>query len=261
MSTTVAVITKGHPFEAEPFFAIFDSFDGVDWTTIEQPEALGLVQPERAGEFDVLVMYDMPGIRFTGAEPPAEFVAPPPGYPEDFAAMLQRGQGMVFLHHAVAGWPAWPGYADVVGGRFHYQPAELRGVAWPDSGYRHEVTHTIEVLEPDHPICAGLESSFEITDEVYLYPVFEGDVQPLMRSTHDFEENNFFSADRAIRGDRGSRDGWSHPPGSNLVAWTNNQGPSPVAYIQFGDSPLTYADPNYRRVIANAIHWAAQPLP
>jgi len=34
---------------------------------------------------------------------------------------------------------------------------------------------------------------------------------------------------------------------------------SPIAYIQFGDGPGTYADPNYRRIVANAIRWAADP--
>lgn len=257
--TRVAVVTKGHPFEAEPFFAVFNGIESIEWTHIEQPAALSLVEPDRAGEFDVLVMYDMPGITFTGADPPVEFLPPPPGYPEAFHAMLDRGQGMVFLHHAVASWPAWPGFADIVGGRFHYQPALLRGEAWPDSGYRHNVTHTVQVLEPDHPICAGIDPDFEITDEVYLYPVFEADVQPLMRSTHTFTDDRFWSADRAIRGERNSRDGWSHPPGSNMVAWTNSRGASPVAYIQFGDSPVTYADTNFRRVIANAIAWAADP--
>lgn len=256
----VAVITKGHPFEAAPFFAVFDSIEGVEWTHIEQPEALDIVHPERAGEFDVLVMYDMPGITFTGAEPPVIFTDPPPGYPAAFQAMLDRGQGMVFLHHAIAAWPAWPEYADIVGGRFCYQPGFLRGREWPDSGYRHDVTHTVEVIDATHPLCAGLEPTFEITDELYLFPVFESDVQPLMCSTFSFVEDNFFSADRAIRGERGSRNGWTHPVGSNLVAWTNNQGPSPLAYIQFGDSPVTYADANYRRVLSNAIAWAAQPL-
>ena len=46
-------------------------------------------------------------------------------------------------------------------------------------------------------------------------------------------------------------------PGSDLVAWTKTVGASPIAYIQFGDSPRTYADPNFRRILTNAIHWAA----
>jgi len=255
--TQVAVVTKGHPFEAAPFFAVFDSNDAIGWTHIEHPEALELVRPEHAAAFDVLVMYDMPGITFTGADPPIEFSEPPEGYPAAFASLLDGGQGMVFLHHAIASWPSWPGFADIVGGRFHYQPAELCGRNYPDSGYRHDVTHTVEVIEPEHPICAGLDATFEITDELYLFPVFEDAVQPLMASRHRFTDDDFYSADLAIRGTRYSNDGWSHPPGSNLVAWVNPHVNANVAYIQFGDGPTTYADPNYRKVLANAIAWAA----
>ncbi len=255
--TRVALVTKGHPFDASAFFEVFDSMAGVVWTHVEHPEALQLVRPERAADFDVFVMYDMPGITFTGGEPPVEFVAPPDGYPEQFRALLDAGKGMVFLHHAIAGWPAWEEYAHVIGGRFHYRPATLAGVDHPDSGYRHDVAHTVEVLDPGHPICAGIDPTFTITDELYLYPVLVDDVHPLMRSAHDFVDTNFFSADRAIRGHRDDRTGWHHPPGSDLVAWTKTVGASPIAYVQFGDGPATHADPNYRRIVANAIHWAA----
>ena len=147
--TRVAVVTKGHPFDGPAFFEVFDSMAGIDWTHIEHPEALGLVEPDRAADFDVFVMYDMPGITFTRSDPPAEFPDPPEGYPEKFRALLENGKGMVFLHHAIAGWPAWEGYADIVGGRFHYQRAVLDGIGYPDSGYRHDVTHTVEVLDSE----------------------------------------------------------------------------------------------------------------
>lgn len=256
----VAVITKGHPFDGPAFFDVFDSNDAIEWEHIEHPAALQLVEPARAAQFDVFVMYDMPGITFTRADPPVELVAPPAEYVAAFGALLAAGKGMVFMHHAIAGWPAWEEYARVIGGRFHYQPARLSGVDYPDSGYRHDVTHTIDVLQPGHPICEGLDESFTITDEVYLFPVFEDDVQPLMRSRYDFVDGNFYSADRAIRGSRNDRTGWHHPAGSSLVAWTHTVGASPIAYLQFGDGPNTYADPNYRRILANAIRWAATPV-
>ncbi len=254
----VLVVTKGHPFAREPFFAVFDANPAIIWTHVEQPAAQWLFHPERAADFDVLVCYDMPGIRFTGGDPPAAFDTPPPWYVDAFEALLHAGKPLVFLHHAVAGWPAWPRYAEIVGARFHYQPGRLGGVDYPDSGYRFDVTHDIDVLDVDHPICAGLGRGFTLTDELYQFPILAGDVVPLMRTTFDVTDSrNFSSADLAIRGRRGSNDGWSHPPGTDLVAWVKHAGNSPVAYLQFGDGPDTYADPNYRRVLANAIAWAA----
>ncbi|MEM7094459.1 MAG: ThuA domain-containing protein [Actinomycetota bacterium] len=255
-SLRILIVTKGHPFEAEPFFAVFDAL-GHEWDHVEWPEAEAVLTTAGTADYDALVMYDMPGIRFTGDEPPAEFDEPSPSFQQAYLDLLDAGRGMVFLHHAIASWPAWPEFAKIVGGRFHYQPAQLGGREWPDSGYRFNVTHTVEVLEADHPICAGLDPTFDIVDELYCFPVFEDDVVPLMRSTFDFAAENFSSADLAIRGQRNSSEGWTHPRGSDLVAWVKNAANSPVAYVQFADGPVTYADANYRRVVDNAIRWTA----
>jgi type 1 glutamine amidotransferase len=261
-STRVLVVTKGHPFEAEPFFAVFDAL-GLDWDHIEHPEAQQVLNAEGTADYDALVMYDMPGLAFTRSDtgPPVVFDEPSAEFRRGYDELLEAGRGLVFLHHSIASWPSWPRFAEVVGGRFHYQPGTFDGHDWPDSGYAFDVTHTVEVLEPDHPICAGLAPRFEITDELYLFPTVAPDpvagLVPLIRSTFDFVDRNFYSADRAIRGDRNSRAGWSHPPGSDLVAWVKHAGRSPLAYVQFADGPVTYADENFRRVLSNAIGWAA----
>jgi len=244
----VLVVTGGHPFEAGPFFAVFDALPGITWTAATNP-VVG---------HDVIVFYDMPGIRFTGSDPPMEAVPPTAEQRGVFEQLCNHGTGLVFLHHAVASWPAWPEFAGIVGGRFHYAPATLQGIDYPDSGYRFDVRHTVEVLEPDHPVCAGLGRQFTITDELYCFPVLTDEITPLMRTTFDMSDSSqFFSADLAIRGKRNSNEGWRHPPGSPLVGWVKHAGASPVIYLQFGDGPQTYADPSFRRVLSNAIGWAA----
>ena len=253
----VLVITGGHPYDADTFFAMLDALPGIDWFHVAHPESLEWLTPERADRYDVVVRYDMPGIRFTRADPPVELLDPPEEHVGAFGALLERGTPMVFLHHAIAGWPRWDGFADVVGGRFHYQPAALRGREWPDSGYRHDVRQTVRVVAPDHPICAGVPAAFEVVDEAYLCPIFEDDVVPLLRSGHRFEADGFWSADLAIRGERDANDGWTHPPGSDLVGWVKHEGRSPIAYLQFGDGPSAHADANVRRLLANTIGWAA----
>jgi uncharacterized protein len=252
------VLTGGHPFVLDAFSAAFDAIAPSRWTHATQPDAQSLLNPSSVAEYDALVFYDMPGINFTRAEPPTEFPDPSRSMVEGMHALLHEGVGMVFLHHAVASWPAWEEYAEIVGGRFHYQPGTLRGVAYPNSGYRFDVTHTVEVLDPEHPVCAGLGSSFSLTDELYLYPVLEDSVVPLLRTTFPMDDpSQFFSADAAIRGRRNTNDGWTHPTGSQLVGWAKNAGNSPVVYLQFGDGPTTYADVSFRRVIDNAVRWVA----
>jgi hypothetical protein len=252
----ILLITKGHPFQRDAFFKVFDSLAGVSWTHVEQPAAQVFFDPRLAKPYDAFVLYDMPGIRFRSDGPP-DFLEPPDELKRHIEELLERGIGLVFLHHAVAGWPAWPEYAEIVGGRFLYLPGELRGIARQDSGYRHEVAHQVQVVA-DHPVTRGVPKTFSITDELYLYEVFEDDVIALLRSEHAFERDNFYSAAKVVReGKMFSNEGWQHARGSDLIGWVKHYRNSPIVYLQCGDGPQTYDDPNYRLLLANAIAWVS----
>lgn len=256
----VLVTVRGHPFERDPFSDVFEEMEGVAATFVDQPAAAQLMTPEGLRPYDVLCLYDMPGIDFRHENKP-NFVSPPAALKEGLGAALDEGKGVVALHHAIAGWPAWPEYADLLGGRFLYSPGDLRGRARPDSGYRHDVEHQVSI-EADveavfRPIFDGVPDRFPLKDELYLNEIFEDDVVPLMRSDYEFTQENFYSAARAVAGDMYSREGWTHDPGSNLVAWAKRARSSPLVYLQFGDGPETYADSHYRRLLQNALRWAA----
>jgi type 1 glutamine amidotransferase len=253
----ILLVVKGHPYERQPFYDIFEAMDGVDYTLVEQPAAQALFNLREAAGYDAFVCYDMPGIQFHPDRAP-DFAEPPRRYREGFEALLEAGHGFVFLHHAIAGWPAWERYAQIVGGRFHYMPARLRGRMCQDSGYRHGVTHTVRVLE-DHPVTAGVPAEFEITDELYLSEVFEDDVQPLLASSYDFTAENFYSARKVVEERRMfDNEGWEHAPGSNLIGWCRTEGKSRIVYLQCGDDPVAYANPHFRRLLANAIGWVSE---
>ena len=254
----ILLITKGHPFQRGPFFELFDALPGVSWTHVEQPAAQVFFDPKLAKPYDAFVLYDMPGIRFRTGAPP-DFLEPPGDFVRNFEELLEQGFGLVFLHHAIAGWPAWPEYAEIVGGRFLYLPGSLRGSARQDSGYRHEVTHQVRVVA-DHPVTRGMPEMFSITDELYLHEVFEDDVVPLLRSDHAFVRDNFYSAAKVVReGKMFSNDGWEHSPGSNLIGWVKHYRNSPIVYLQCGDDPRAYGNPQFRTLLANAIAWASSP--
>jgi type 1 glutamine amidotransferase len=108
-------------------------------------------------------------------------------------------------------------------------------------------------------VLEGLGEGFEIEDELYLFEACEDDVLPLLRSDYDFVDENFFSAALAVRGEMLSRRGWSHPPGTNLVAWARRQGASPIVTIAMGDGPSAYANPGFRGLLENAVRWVASP--
>ncbi len=252
----VLVVTGGHPFELDPFLEIFAANPDITWTHVQPPQAREWFHPSHVGEWDAIVCYDMQGIEFRKPEPPG-FEEPPTEYANGLIAMLEAGQGIVFLHHAMSAWPSWPLWAEIVGGRWHYLPGELRGRHWPASGYTREVSHKITPLDVDHPICVGVEEGCEIVDEIYLNPVFDDQIVPLLRSDFEMKSENFYSGELAILGRLYESEGWSHPEGSGLVGWVKSAGSSPIAYLQSGHGPSAYANPGFRRLLANSINWVA----
>ena len=92
----VLLVTGGHPFEAQPFFDVFDADAALTWTHVAQPEAQAFFHPDRGTEWDVFVLYDMPGIEFTRGEPPARFLEPASKYMSDFGELLESGRAWSF---------------------------------------------------------------------------------------------------------------------------------------------------------------------
>lgn len=254
----VLLAVRGHPFDRTAFDAIFQSMEGISATVVDQPAAAQLMNPEGMAPYDALVMYDMPGLDFTVPTDKPAYVDPGAQLREGFRALLEQGKGVVALHHALAGWPAWPEYADYLGGRFLYKPARLRGCDCLDSGYAHGVRYHAQVLA-EHPVTAGLPASFQMDDELYLAEVFTDDVTPLLASDATFTREHFYSATLAVGGRMYEREGWEHPPGSNLIGWTKRSINSPVVYLQPGDGLATYENPHYRRLVENAIRWVVSP--
>ena len=254
----ILVSVKGHPFDRNAFAAVFEDMEGVQASFVDQPAAGHLMNPEAMAGFDALVLYDMPGIDFLATGDKPGVVAPEASVKSGLEALLTQGKGVVALHHAIAGWPDWPEYAEWLGGRFLYKPAPVRGRPCLDSGYRHDVDYDAEVADPTHLILDGVPGSFPMKDELYLYEVFEDEVRPLLRADHAFVREGFYSAHNAVaKGKMFSNDGWEHPAGSKLIGWTKRAINSPLVYLQPGDGPETYTNRNFRRIVHNAIHWVA----
>lgn len=250
------LITKGHVFEREPFFQMIDALgyveEGIEinWTHVEHPAASALFHPERAAEFDVMVFYDMPGVKFGNSNPPFVHYDPNEQYKSDFLDLLAKGKGMVFLHHAIAAWPSWPEFAHILGGRFHFLPGKLGGKHYPGSGFRFKTAQTISVIDPAHPVVEGVESSFSIVDEAYLFPVIEDEVTPLLRSDFQFSANHFHMGGVNFK---------EHPDGSSLVGWTKKYANSTIVYLQMGHGPEIYRDDNFQKLLFNSVRWASLP--
>jgi type 1 glutamine amidotransferase len=254
----VLAVTGGHRVDLDAFHGMLEAIcadRGWVWAQATQPGAQRWLDPRHAGRWDAVLLHDIPGIHLRRGEEP-RIEGPAPEVAQAVMALLELGQGVVVLHHALSGWPGWDGWAEAIGGRFLYRPDFLRGEWTPASGYR-LAEYTVEVLAPEHPVCAGVES-FPLDDELYYAPVLLDRVTPLLRARADLAGEGFLDAHDVVR--NGSSTGVTcagRPPTSDLVGWVTTAGRSPLAVLQPGDGAGTFAHPSYRRLVANALAWVA----
>mgnify|MGYP000138237472 CR=1 FL=1 len=248
------MITGGHSFDEVLFFQMVGKLDAggerkIDWSFMVHPNVESQLTVAYGSQFDVIVFYDMPGIIFTGnQEHPIDHFEPSEYFKKNFFELVEKGVGLVFLHHAIGGWPTWKEYGEMMGGKFDFLPHQLRDKHYPGSAYRFNVEQNMTVLMNDHPILKGFSESFLMKEEVYLYTSLEDEVVPLIRSDFDFSADNFKYGGKNFR---------EHPRGSNLIAWIKSHGKSPIVYIQPGHGPKIFQDQEYRKLLYNGIDWAA----
>lgn len=248
------MITGGHSFDEALFFQMIEKLDEqgerkINWRFLEHPHVESTLTVEYGSQFDVIVLYDMPGLIFTGnKERPIEHFEPTEQFKQNFMQLVEKGVGWVFLHHAIGGWPTWKAYGELIGGKFDFIPYQLRDKTYPGSAYRFNVTQKMTALQGDHPMLKGFADSFTMKEEVYLYAALEEEVTPLIRSDFEFTGANFRYGGENFK---------EHPRGSNLIAWVKAHGNSPIAYIQPGHGPKIFLDQDYHKLLYNGIQWAA----
>lgn len=239
-----------------------ESLPDTESELIEWPAAGGIFTPDGADQlmskYDVLALYDMPGIQFVRGETP-QFVDPSSDVIASWSRLTDKGMPVLSMHHSIASWPTWEGFAEIVKGRFHYVPARLRGVEHPDSGYAMKVRQMFTVADSGHPVCAGLPATFELTDETYQCPVFDDEVHVLITTDAPRDDSFHRSALAAVRREENPQ--WKHAPTSSAVAWTHTVGRSTLVYLQPGDGPEAFDNPTYRKLITNSLGWLASTKP
>ncbi len=263
MPLNVLVVTKGHPYDYNAFHALFDQTPSLNSTFVEQPAAQVLLRPENLSAYEAVFFYDMWGIPRDGGDGASQ---PSADYRRSIEAALDAGVGFVLSNHALVQWPEWPLWREISGGSFMLQEGMLRGEMAPGSGYRggagepqRNARHFLSPATPGHPVLAGLGDGFEIEDEIYLKTAgFESDpeIVPLLRSDYAFTQANFNPPPLAPAAEKAN---WTHPDGSNLIAWAKRTRKSPVVAMDCGDGPPAYANPAFRKFVENALHWVASP--
>ncbi|WP_246228643.1 ThuA domain-containing protein [Paraflavitalea devenefica] len=154
----------------------------------------------------------------------------PPAQQEAYIRLLKKGASMIFLHHALVSYQNWPEFVRIVGGQYHTHPVVVNGDTLK-ANYEHDVNIPVKVEDRSHPVTRGI-SNFEIFDEVYGDVEILPQVKPLLSTTH--------------------------PKSMRYLAWVNHYGNSDVLYIQLGHGPSGYSNPNFRKLLQQAIEWSAK---
>jgi type 1 glutamine amidotransferase len=257
----VLIITRGHEFERQQFFEMFDALgEDITWTHVEHPAADVMMSPQYAKPYDVLAFYDLggPGASTQGRNgapaptiPPGAvttsnnrfYPQPSPELKKNFEALVKEGKGLVFLHHATAAWAhVWPEYSEVMGGACDwYAPTTIRGFDNPNMGYYGMTPQHITYVDKTHPITQGLGDGFDVVDEAYACHWFPDTFHTL--ATTDFKPAD---ATRNLN---------PKVAYSNAAAWVKAAENSPVFFTQVGHGSTAWAVPAYRALLRSAFKW------
>lgn len=229
-TTSVLVLCEngGHhkPFTdaVVPWLEEVSKAEGLQLTVINNMEP---VNEEYLVGFDVVLQLDYPPYSW-----PAEAETA-------FIKYVDEGRGgWIGLHHASLlgefdGYPMWEWFSDLLGGiRYKDYIAELSD-------------GQVVVEKPGHPLFKGLPPCFVIPDdEWYTYDRNPGDCTDVDVLAIVDEDSYTVETDKKM--------------GYHPVIWTNTSKGGRNVYFQFGHSPKLADDVNFRTLLLNAIHWAAE---
>jgi type 1 glutamine amidotransferase len=213
----ILLVTGGHDFEREQFFRMFETNSEITFRAIEHTNMAPLLKPDAAREYDVLVLYDL-------WQDISEDMK------SDFVALLKGGKGLVVLHHAIGSYQKWPEYRRIIGGRYYLEKDIVDGVEKEPNSFQHGRHFKISVADPHHPVTEGI-NDFEMHDETYKGFDHTEDVHPLL-TTDD-------------------------PESSQVIAWSKTYEKSRVVYIESGHDHYAWDNPNYQRLLRQAIRWTS----
>lgn len=214
----VLVVTGVHKYDKAAFGRMFDSFGGMECSIQEMGKDPGaLFENIEEFSYDAIVLYNF---RQTLSA----------GHRENFEALLDRGVGLTVLHHAIAGFPGWLEYEEIIGATYVLQEETRQGRHYPRPKWKHGVDMRIKVEDAGHPVTRGVED-FTIHDETYKLWVFhEGN--HLLLSTENERSNA-------------------------QIAWTRPHPKTRVFFLQLGHDGKAFGNDSFRRLVSQGIAWTA----
>jgi len=213
----ILVITGGHDYQKEKFNEMFKSLgENITFSVAELPSAFKMFLPENRNSYDVLVFYHM-------------WQSITPEQAQSFSDCIKEGKPLVVLHHSICAFDDWPEYFKIIGGKYFHKPTIVNGKEYAACSYQHDLHFTVKISDKNHPVTKGMKD-FEVFDETYKGYYVEPGVKTLLTT--------------------------SESSSAPVIGWTKNYGKARVVTIQSGHDVPTFENPEYRRLLKQAVEWA-----
>jgi len=140
---------------------------------------------------------------------------------------VEGGKGVVVLHHALVDYSDWRWWREeVVGAR--WIKSQAKPLRWKTT-WQHDVDIVAYPVK-EHPVVDGV-GKFEVNDETYKGMWFSPGITVLMKT--------------------------DHPTSDGPLVWIGPYSKSRVVSIELGHGRKAHVHPSFRRLVRNAILWAA----
>lgn len=213
----IVIVTGGLDFERDPFFSMFKGNEDIEYVEAQQKNDSEIFEDISKWDYDVIVLFNK-----------TQEISPKRR--QNFISLLNRGVGLVALHHSICSFQKWPEYKKIIGSRYYMEATEEGGLMHQASTYKLDVDLNVHVADTSHPVTQGV-SDFQTNDEVYKNCEFEKDNHVLLTT--------------------------DNPDSDKSIGWVRQYGKARVFTIQSGHSPRTYENPGYSRLVIQAIRWCA----
>jgi type 1 glutamine amidotransferase len=205
----VLVVAGGHGYPVQPFRDVFAGYTDMECTFVDEKQGGEAFENIADWPYDAIMLYNY-------------MKKPTEKQRENFLGLLDRGVGLVILHHAIYGYRPWPEFQRIVG-----------VTSWLSSA-KDNVEFKVHIEDSRHPITQGV-TDFVIRDEVYQGHGLDPKVHVLLTT--------------------------DEPSNAKAVAWVHTYRKSPVCYFQLGHDTKAYAKPEFAVILGRSIRWTAGRLP
>ncbi|MBM4019484.1 MAG: ThuA domain-containing protein [Planctomycetes bacterium] len=214
------VIAGGHGYPEKEFPKVFEGNADIACTFFTEKVGGEAYDDISKWDYDAIALYNF-NRKLTDAQQ------------ANLLKLLEKGVGLVVLHHAIAAYPDWPEWPKIFGARYYLKDVEEGGVKHARSGWKHDVDFKVRIADAAHPVTKGV-ADFAIHDETYCRFDVDPKVHVLLTTDEPTSEKN--------------------------IGWTKTYAKARVCFIVLGHDEKAYASKEYRTLVAQAIRWTAGRL-